>query len=365
MGMRRSDSPSQLSQNTPRRWVNSPDLWATLMTLGLSALGAWLGWMLGFPAYLITGPAIAVTLGGLVGLRLDIHKGLRDVVFVVIGVGIGSTVTEDTVAAMAAWPLAFVVLAISLAVTMSLSGLALRRMFGQDPRAAVLACAPGHLSFVIGLSAELKVDTVFVTVAQSVRLLSLTLAVPIMARLMGVELRGLPLGGGEAMPWGGFAILCAAGVVAGFGMLKLRVPAALLVGSMAVSSVAHGGGMVHGGLNPALALVCFAVLGGMIGTRFSGVTLRALRDAMGAGLAVTAIGCTVALVAAVPVAWLIGMPATTVLAGFAPGGFETMIALGAVLGANPGFVAGAHVARLLVLTALVPWFLSRAERGTA
>ena len=65
MGMRRSDSPSQLSQDMPRRWVNSPDLWATLLTLGLSALGAWLGWMLGFPAYLITGPAIAVTLGGL------------------------------------------------------------------------------------------------------------------------------------------------------------------------------------------------------------------------------------------------------------------------------------------------------------
>lgn len=343
------------------RLDSSPFL-QTVLTLAIAGLGAGLGKALGLPAYLITGPAIAVTIGGLSGLNLDVYAGLRNVVFVVIGVGIGSTVTQETVAAIASWPLAFAMLALSLTLTMMLSAAALTRIFGLDPRAAVLACAPGHLSFVISLSAELKVDALFVTVAQSVRLLSLTLVVPVMARLMGVELSGLPLGGGAAMPWSAFALLCAVGAVAGLALARIKVPAALLVGAMLCSSVVHGAGYVHGGLSPVLAVVSFVTLGGLIGTRFSGVTLAALRRAMGAGLAVTGIGSLVALAAALPVALLIGLPVTTVLAGFAPGGFETMIALGAVLGANPGFVAGAHVARLMILTGLVPWFLARAKR---
>lgn len=342
--------------------LESSDILPTLLTLGIAAIGAWIGRALGLPAYLITGPAIAVTIGGLSGLKLDVHPYLRDVVFVVIGVGIGSTVSEDTVAAMTSWPLAFVVLGLSLVVTMFLCSALLTRGFGLDPRAAVLACAPGHLSYVIGLSATLKVDALLVTVVQSVRLLSLTLVVPVMARLLGVELSSLPLGGSAPMPLVAFLALCAAGAVAGIIMARLRVSAALLVGAMLVSAVVHGTGYVHGGLDPGLAVLSFVTLGGLIGTRFSGVTVRALRAALGAGLAVTAIASLVALVAAIPVATMIGMPLTTVLAGFAPGGFETMIALGAVLGANPGFVAGAHVVRLMILTGLVPWFLARAQR---
>jgi len=53
------------------------------------------------------------------------------------------------------------------------------------------------------------------------------------------------------------------------------------------------------------------------------------------------------------------MPVAHVLVAFAPGGLETMIAMGAVLGVVPGFVAACHVARLMVLTVLVPAMLGR------
>jgi len=58
---------------------------------------------------------------------------------------------------------------------------------------------------------------------------------------------------------------------------------------------------------------------------------------------------------ALPLAGILSMPEATTLAAFAPGGFETMIALGA----NPGFVAACNVARLMILTGLIPLFLSR------
>ena len=50
------------------------------------------------------------------------------------------------------------------------------------------------------------------------------------------------------------------------------------------------------------------------------------------------------------------------LVAFAPGGLETMVAMGAVIGADAGFVAAAHIARLFMLTGLVPLFLGRGPR---
>ena len=64
---------------------------------------------------------------------------------------------------------------------------------------------------------------------------------------------------------------------------------------------------------------------------------------------------------AVPVSMFLDMPLPHVLVAFAPGGLETMIVMGAVLGANPGFVAACHVGRLLVLSALIPFVAARAR----
>ena len=324
------------------------------MTLAVSAAGAGLGYALAFPAHLLTGPALLVSALALIGVRMEIVPLVRDLAFLVIGIGIGSTVTDEATAAMLRWPMAFAALAVSLLVTMGLCQLVLQRGFGFDRRSAVLASAPGHLSFVISLSALLDVDTLRVTVVQSVRLLALTLLVPVIARAMGVEISAQPLAGLGTMSWAAFFGLMAGSLVVGLILQRLRMPAALLIGAMVTSAVAHGAGHVTGGLSAPLALMSFVTLGGLIGTRFSGISLSALRNAAGAGLAITLVACAVAFLAAIPVSVALGMQPATVLAAFAPGGFETMIALGAVLGANPGFVAACHVARLLILTVLIP-----------
>lgn len=344
-------------------WSDVREWRDTGLTLALGGAGAGLGWALQVPAYLLTGPALLVSLAGLWGVPLRVAPLARDIAFLVLGVGIGSTVTAETAGVLMRWPLAFGALALTLVLTMIVCQWLLRRVFGFDRKSAVLAAAPGHLSFVIGLSATLKVDVVPVTMVQAVRLLALTLIVPFLARAMGVEISGQPLSGSGVLPWGEFALLLAIALGVGLILQWLRLPAALLIGAMVVSAVAHGAGWSQGGLHPALGAVAFVTLGALIGTRFSGVTWAMLRASLAGGLAVTVVAAALAAIVAVPVALSLEMPASTVLAAFAPGGFETMVALGAVLGANPGFVATCHVARLTILTGLIPWFVARAERA--
>ena len=342
-----------MNDDTTGPWAHSA------LTLGVAAFGAALAWALSFPAYLLTGPALAVSLAGVAGLRMQIANPLRDAAFIGIGIGIGSTVTPETTAAMLRWLVAFVVMAVMLTVVMWSCARLLRVVFGFDRDSAILAAAPGHLSFVIALSAETGVDTLRVTLVQSVRLLALTLIVPLIARGLGMEIAANPLSGAGALGWDAFAALAVLSLALGLVMKRLRLPAALLIGAMVVSGLGHGAGVVEGGLARWLGMACLLVLGALIGTRFTGVTVAQVRATLAAGLAVTALSTLISAVAALAVASALGLGPATVLAAFAPGGFETMIAIGASLGGDAGFVAAAHVIRLMILTALIPAMLGR------
>ncbi|MDG2374400.1 MAG: AbrB family transcriptional regulator, partial [Paracoccaceae bacterium] len=48
-----------------------------------------------------------------------------------------------------------------------------------------------------------------------------------------------------------------------------------------------------------------------------------------------------------------------VIIALAPGGFETMVAMSAFVGADPAYVAIHHIARIFFLSALVPIALAR------
>ncbi|MEC9312380.1 MAG: AbrB family transcriptional regulator, partial [Pseudomonadota bacterium] len=50
---------------------------------------------------------------------------------------------------------------------------------------------------------------------------------------------------------------------------------------------------------------------------------------------------------------------------FSPGGLETMIILGAALGADPTFVAAAHLFRLMVLAVVLMLYATRVANSAA
>ena len=335
----------------------------TALTLLVAAAGAALFKVLSAPIYILLGPAVAVTVWGLRGGRAVIHPLLRDACFVVLGIAVGAGFDADAVAAMARWPLAFVFMAGIIWSIMVLSGRVLVRFFGFDARSALLAAAPGHLSFVIAMAADTGSDLTRIAVSQSVRLLALTLVVPFVALAMGIKLTGGLVPPGAAMGAVTLGLLAVAAILLGQVFQRLSVPAPLLMGAMALSAAGHLSGIATGSVPGWLILPAYLVLGAMIGTRFSGLTLAQVRSGLGAGLTITVIAIAFAAAGAVPVALALGMPLAHVLVAFAPGGLETMIAMGVVLGVVPGFVAACHIARLLVLSVLLPVLTARAPNA--
>lgn len=334
----------------------------TGQTLILGGIGAWIATLIGAPIAVLTGPAVLVALAALAGLKTGIDSSMRDIAFLIIGVGIGSGVDTDATQAMLRWPLAFAVLGIMLWATLWICARVLERGFGLSRRSAYLAAAPGHLSFVISLSSALDLDTTRIVVIQSVRLLVLTLTVPIIAMVFGYELTDQITPPGIPITWRHLGLLLIIGVIIGYIFDRIGLPAALLIGGMTASSLGHSTGLTPGILHPWLTYLGLMTVGTLIGARFDGITKGALLQSLAAGLTATMITTAMAILAALPVAYTLGLDPTHVLIAFAPGGLETMIAMGVVLGANPGFVAACHVARLLFLTFLIPAFVGRIKR---
>ncbi|MDG4648135.1 AbrB family transcriptional regulator [Roseibacterium sp. SDUM158017] len=329
-----------------------------LPTLLIGAAGAALFWAIGFPAAVLTGPAAAVSLATLLGLRSRVPLGLRDAVFLVIGISIGSTVTPEVVATALAWPVSLAILTGTLVLVLVLVRAILAHGFGYDPLTALLAATPGHLSYVLGLSTDLKADVPRVALVQSVRVLLLTLLVPVLISLWGAEGTAYLPDRGTMSPVSALAVFGLA-VALGLVFRRFGVPAPLLLGAMAASAAGHGSNLTPGALPPWATTVAFVVMGSLIGTRFRGLDRRGLLGAFAAGAAATFVACAVAAAGAVLAARIVDLPPAALLLAFAPGGVEVMAALAVETGLEPAFVAAHHVFRLVVLSVLMPIVLAR------
>jgi membrane AbrB-like protein len=332
-------------------------LWRkTALALAIGGVGALIAFWINLPAPALTGPSIAVTLAGLLGLDLAFETRVRDVSFLVIGLSMGTSVTPEVYQTAKQWPLSLIAVVLAVTLGFFLSQFVLKRFWKYDAKTAVLGASPGHLSFVIGLGVDSGADIRLVAIVQSIRVLALTLVVPMLVVWSGLAANGFVVPTTFMdLRWVAFSLAMAA--LVGLAFKKFRVPAAFVLAGMIVSLISHLSGLVSGHMPQWLTLPALTILGSMIGTRFSGVSLAELRKAFGAGMAITLVGVFAAILFAVLLAQLIDLPIAQLVVAFAPGGVEAMAAMAFALNLDPTFVATHHIARLFYLSFFMPFAL--------
>lgn len=337
----------------------SSQIFTTLLTLALGATGAFLASVAGLPAPYLTGPAALVSLASVMGLKTYVPNGLRDLCFLAIGIGMGSGINPEMLQAAATWPLSLIALTGALVVIFLGGAAGLQRYFLFDRLTSRLAASPGHLSFILSLSTDTRADIGIVAVVQSLRVLALTLLVPFAVAMFSDADLSMGARTGAPMVVPILALVVVVSAVLGWGFKRVKIPAAFLLGGFAISSLGHGLDMTPGLVPNWLATPSFAIMGTLIGTRFSGTTLAQIRRAFLAAVFLAVLALVATLAAAFTVHGLLGLPMTTLLIAYAPGGLETMAAISVMLEADPAFVAFHHTFRVVLLTFLVPAFLPR------
>lgn len=325
----------------------------TLLTLLVSALGGGAAMLLSLPAGWLMGGALAVTAAAMAGMKVRMPNRLRDVAFVLIGMSMGASVAPDSLSLIASWPVSLAGLVLELVLIIALTGWMLAKVFKLDPGTAYLSSFPGHLSFVMGIAAAGVGEPRQIVIIQVIRILMLTIAVPIGAVFLPIDHFTPPAPTSFLSIWQLLA-LASACVVVGLVFVRLKVPAGFVLGAMAAATAAKLGGLYVEAMPTPLVTVTFILTGALIGSRFAGITRAEFFTAAKGGIVATAMTVGIVTVIAYGVAQFVDMPFGQIWLGLSPGALEGMGALGIALGYDTAFIAAHHVIRLLLLSFAIP-----------
>ncbi|HHG88910.1 MAG TPA: AbrB family transcriptional regulator [Devosia sp.] len=332
------------------------------VTLTIALGGGLVALWLNMPAALLAGGAIAVAVAGFWGLKLSISKPLMYLGFIIVGMAVGVNVASDSLQLVSRWPLSMAGLVLMLALIIAASWFVLRHLFRLDRATAFYSAMPGHLSLVLALTATGVADSRRISIIMGVRVLALTIVLPIGA-MLGGDLPAEPINQGTVLGLFPISMLAVACIIGGVALELLKVPGGLILGTMAVAVIGKLAGFYQGQLPDPLTGFAFLLMGALIGSRMSGVSWAELRQSAAAGLAVTAIAVGTVTASAMVLATYMDMPLGQIWLGLAPGALEAMIALGLAFGYDSAFVAAHHTWRLLLLGVAIPLFAPFFSQG--
>ena len=320
---------------------------------------------LGLPAPWISGSMVAVAAVSALRPLPDLHPALRDLAMLLGGTTMGAAVTPETLRLLVTVPVSFLGLVASMAATMLLCSLWLRRALGWSRRDALLASAPGALSAVLAVAAERNADVTRIAVVQTLRLFVLVALLPGLVALVepGAGRGGAAgAGAGGALDAPALALVLLLGLLLGAGLARAGLAAPFLLGAALASALPHGAGLVRGSPPEAVSVLGFLLIGVYIAGRMRGVDLRNLRRHLVAGVGSLLLGLGVACLFAGLVAWGAGVRFGAALLAFAPGGLEALSILSLALDLDPLYVAAHHLMRFFAVGLALPVVVTLFDR---
>ena len=323
-------------------------------TLAIGTIGGVLFLLIGLPGGLISGAMIAVGIAVMMGRSLAVPPILTQAVLVLLGISLGSLMSRQLLQHVGAYPLTIALLAIATFFTTFGASFYLQRAHGWDRTSAFLAASPGALSQITILAIEKGADVSAIAVVQTLRVIALTAALPLLLALTGMTSSSAPtLTMSVASPLG-LVGLIGASVSTALLLRMAKFPASWMFGAMIGSSVLHGAGLIDGGLPPLLRGIALIGIGTLIGSRFARMKSKTLFGHVHAALGAFAIAIGISAVFVAVIALTTNVRLADILVAYAPGAMDAMLALALTLHIDPIFVGAHHLSRFVFVTIATP-----------
>jgi membrane AbrB-like protein len=297
---------------------------------------------------------IAVGIAAIAGRPLAMPPILTQSVLVLLGISLGSLVSRQLLQHMSAYPLTIALLALATFCSTFGSSLYLQRFHGWDQTSAFLAGSPGALSQITILAAEKGADVPAIAVVQTMRVIILTAALPLLLAVTGIAPSSPPATAVAIASPIELAALIAAAVAVALLLRLTKFPASWMFGAMIGSSVLHGTGLIEGGLPPWVRAAALVGIGALIGSRFARMRTKTLLSHVNAALGSFAIAIMISAIFVAVIVLTTHVRFADIIVAFAPGAMDAMLALALTLHIDPIFVGAHHLSRFVFVTITTP-----------
>jgi membrane AbrB-like protein len=322
--------------------------------LAFACLGGYLANIIDIPGGWLIGAMFATIIFVMSGREVIFPVALRDVLFVILGVMFGSSMNPAMLSGMAKWPLSMALVVITMIVIVLVSMLYFRWIAKWDAASALLASIPGALSHVMAVASESGADIKRVAISQSTRIFMLAALVPVVLNEQppsSLMVSQLPI---SLMDIGFVAV---AGFAGAYVFKMLRIPGALITGATLASGLLFANEIVSGSFQFWQTVPGYILLGMMVGSRMSGISLKEYRKYLVVSVGAFSIVFLISALGALLASRLLDISYGLALLAFAPGAFEAMAALALAINYDPAFIIAHHMVRFFGIILMTPVFL--------
>ena len=311
------------------------------------------------------GPMLFTSLASLLGLQLKMPRIILSLILILLGLYIGNYIDQNLFSQMSQWIWTSLIMLIYIIFSVLFVSKYLQKFSKYEKKTSIFSAAPGALGPLLILAEDEKSDLSHVATSHLIRLIIIITVFPLIVNsfyeVQNVEFSNEVI---EDQNLINLVILIITSVILIYFFNKLKVPAALLSGTLVASGFLQITEIASYQIPANIIDYCLLILGASVGCRFANKTFAEIgRNALHSFVA-TFFLVIFGIIAAYVASLVIDKNFFTLLLSYCPGGIYEVAVIAIFFNLDPEFVSFHHIIRLLMILFLVPVILRFIEKKT-
>src|SRR5210317_1360788 len=313
---------------------------------------------LNIPLAWFLGPMIITSIAALSGIKIIMPKIVLSFILIILGLHIGNYIDQNLFNQMFDWIWTSLIMLIYIIICILFVAKYLQKFANYSDKASIFSAAPGALGPLMILAENEKTDLSQVATSHLIRLIIIITIIP----LIIVNNTGNDVLLSDDFNYLGqnhlnLILLIFASLFFIFVFEKIKIPAALLSGTLFASGLLQITDVATYKLPDETVNFCLLILGSSVGCRFAEKTVKEIANNSLHSIVATTILVLLGLLAAYAATFFVDTNILTLILSFSPGGIYEVAVIEIAFDLDPDFVAFHHIIRLLFILFTVPIIL--------
>ena len=299
-----------------------------VLVILLSIPSAMLAEFFDVPLAWFLGPMLITSIGSLMGLRIKMPRLILSSILVLLGIYIGNYIDENLFSQIHQWIWTSLIMLIYIIISVLIVSKYLQIFSQYDKKTSIFSAAPGALGPLMILAEDEKSDLSQVATSHLIRLIIIITIFPFIVNSF-YETETMEISNEiiRDQKFINLILLIVFSLLFIFIFEQLRIPAALLSGTLFASGFLQVTEVATYQLSPNIIDFCLLILGASVGCRFANKTFNEIaRNALHSFVA-TFLLVILGLAAAFIASLIIDKNFFTLLLSYCPGGIYDLIVI--------------------------------------
>ena len=310
------------------------------------------------------GPMLVTSIVTLGGIKTKMPRLVLSTVLIFLGLYIGNYVDKSLFSQIHQWAWTSLIMLSYIIISVLLVSKYLQKFSDYGKKTSVFSAAPGALGPLLILAEDEKSDLSQVATAHLIRLIIIITVFPfIVNSFHDTESIQIIESINENQNISHLLMLIVLSIILIIFFDKLKIPAALLAGTLVASGFLQITEIASYKLPANIIDYCLLILGSSVGCRFADKTFKEVAKNTVHSFVATFLLVLLGLVAAFVAGFVIDKNFFTLLLSYCPGGIYEVAVIAIFFDLDPEFVSFHHIIRLLMILFVVPIILKFVYRN--